>query len=860
MNWYCRTFKFSVKITDVDELKYWNNTYSTDYAVVDNSAMENLRQILGSVIGHLNLASEIFKTGVRSPNANTQQQAAEILPDIANIDALHQETEKTNAALQQKAGDVINVKMHSILVNMIHMIHSANFTPMQVKSLAQIAQGVNAPASEFADEANAANLNNFLQNAIYNIKDPEAKSLRIIREILQNSADAAMEAWRTDNSNIPEIMISTIEHKDNTMDLIVEDNGIGMNWDILSNKFFPYFESGKGQNPDDAGGFGIAKALIQESPEQGWSIDTGSADTDGIHSSRFHKNMFLGTPRTQYTPINSQIRPSGAGTTLTLYKIPQVNNYQIVSFGEKYATNGVLKIYVNGRPCKPRFVLNELLPLGSDLTSFVNAMASSDAEKEIVENVLETSQEKLQSSLGQLRFSTGDTETVAEFFISPEELGSFYVILNDQYQFNTNDYISKLNIICSIHTNARPGNEAYPVDPGRENLRSPYKEPVDEVKDILKEIIRKITSNKLFAEGLNIFSVNKDAPPMSTVSDEENTEVDLMQKALTRSYTQAFPESPPEEEQELTSEEATQLITQVVTGGAPPSEQPPGQPPLPGQPPPSEQTYERPPIGPEHPMPIEPQAGISEEQKAILNKAIGVLQAQDKERFTLQDINELIESLSTPATISIQKNFISTDTLQDTLANTTEMLVLWQKVLKIVMDKTASYGRSTYEKKFIPGLIFSDEALALYSPPEQGSDQHSISINPLVIASIVQPQKFEDMQSATEIEKRDEFSEVASMSANKYTANRLAVFLFHEAIHELTHLLFPDSYGVENFHAHVSKMENICHFEFKRIQQETSTLVKAISKKASRLISSIDKDIKRRKEPTLMQTVPLSSS
>ena len=83
------------------------------------------------------------------------------------------------------------------------------------------------------------------------------------------------------------------------MDMTITDNGVGMDWELLTKGFFSYFESGKEQEESATGGYGIAKSIIQQTPEHGWSIET-----QGHHTSRWGRDMFYAEPYIEnYIPI-----------------------------------------------------------------------------------------------------------------------------------------------------------------------------------------------------------------------------------------------------------------------------------------------------------------------------------------------------------------------------------------------------------------------------------------------------------------------------------------------------------------------------------------------------------------------------
>jgi hypothetical protein len=71
--------------------------------------------------------------------------------------------------------------------------------------------------------------------------------------------------------------------------------------------------------------------------------------------------------------------------------------------------------------------------------------------------------------------------------------------------------------------------------------------------------------------------------------------------------------------------------------------------------------------------------------------------------------------------------------------------------------------------------------------------------------------------------------------------------LFHEAIHEITHLLYPDYYSgsSEEFHKMISKMENVNHFNYGEIRDEVKRYMPQLKKDTDKLIRRIKKDKKK---------------
>jgi hypothetical protein len=509
----------------------------------------------------------------------------------------------------------------------------------------------------------------------------------------------------------------------------------------------------------------------------------------------------MGTPKEEaYEAPKSQLVQNNGGTTLSLFGVPSVEDYEISDICKKYATNSELKIFVNNNEIVPAFYLNELQSI-SDVGNFVKSVSKNRGEEDIAEEIIK---KNMTNGVGQLRFQDGQYLTTVDFYIKRQEYsGKFYLFLNNQYQFDK-DYITKADIICNVKTNTRPGMDNYPVDPGRENLREPYATSVNELFTQIRETLKDIFENKLFKEGLSTFLFNKNANPLVIRKDPNSK--DANESLGESGFGSIFSNSGTKSKEEFV-EQLEYLKNEQEQKG--------------------------------------------DKSKAnILNNIIQEVRSDDN--FTFEEkAKEIIEELETPALISVQKDFVSFD-LSHNRTLTRHILKAWKDTLKLISEKiTPRYlriSRSKSDKKFIPGLIFSDECLALYLPPqEKGSDLYGILINPISIASIVDPELFNKIIINKDKPQNTELSD-SSVTMDETPINRLATFLFHEAIHELTHLLYPDSWsGYEEFHMHISKNEILCHFEFEKVREITKKYMPEIKKNVKKLITQMGKDTANKK-------------
>jgi len=803
------------------------------------AALEPGRAILGGILKRLNTIAAVLKDGIRRPSQKTIALAKEMYPEFQYLIFTQQASQHSEKLLsgiskyiQQNPGtDYSQQTFVSILLSMAHTISHSSFDSDDLAMLKTIAEGsINTAPTAYEDEVEASRVAQFLKQSIYSVKDPAQRTLRVVREVLQNSADAIMQNQHINPTNKAEIRIDTHVHHDSqgsSMDLRVTDTGVGMNWDTVAKKFFVYFASGK-ENTEDAGGFGIAKAYIQEVPEEGWSLDTNS-----LHTSKFQKSRYFSKQRSEnYQPPTSRVQPlPNGGTVITLYNIPAADDYGFRSLAEKYSTNGILKIFINGEDISPKFLLSELRPIDPRLSAITEEVGTSEMEKLIIQNTIfmTTKDGGSASNIGDLKWEVDNRITTAKFFIKSKhnQSGSMYVFLNGQYQFDSG-YIPKADLICMIQTNSRPGDDSYPVDPGRENLRAPYLEQTKAIFDQLKDLLTKISENELFKQGLNVHMFNTDMDPMNTVDKEDDPwrrdqeEISESKKKNTRDAI----------------ESAWYSVTQSgLFGGGEKTEKDKRQEFIEAV----EETIRNKPL--------------DSGQKAIVNSAISnILDTEDKEKFDIEEaMNMVVDGLTTPGVVAVQKDFVSPELARDRLDLTGSTLLLWQRVLNIIMNriKPRAKRQSSRNKSFMPGLIYSNEALALYMPPQKESvgsktsNTYMIMVNPITVSSIVDPKYFTQQLEMDTNRDSNAFGEeeVAVHEIKDETPiNKLAAFMFHTAIHELTHLMFPDSYGHETFHAQISKIESICHFDFPAVRNEVKKFMRPIKRDSRKLITAIKKE------------------
>lgn len=791
--------KTAMRSEDINALAAW-----------DGQDLNSLRLILGNVFSHLNEASNIFNYGSRSMKPQYVQRAGQLLPDLQNLPQLKANLQQTSTILAQNFAGNPQIQ---VLQNMIHAIQNASFTPQQEQALAAIASGNMAQRPGFVPEADPEQMVNFLKQRIYGQASPEGITLKVIRECLQNACDAAIhpQLKAANPAHVPTIQLQTHQYKEkdesgnekSMLDIVISDNGIGMDWAVLSDKFFRYFESGKGDMGGiSAGGFGIAKALIQETPQHGWAVDT-----NGLHSSRFGRNMYMGTPTNEaYQPPQSQIQQNAnGGTSLSLFGLAMPYSLSSISDLCKNYAIGQVQIFFNGAQIQPRFTMEELKPIGGRFENVAAALAENPTEANVINEITQRAVEK-GNGLGNLNWepSPGKRTSISFAMKKMRYGGELIVLVNNQFQFTESKYFEKADLICNVQTNLTPKDEGYPIDPGRVNLTDPYKEAVQKVCQEIGELLKDISRDELFKEGLDISIFNKDMKPLSVFEGEE--EMTPEQQALRAQFEQINSLNQPgffkEEKPVETPQEVAQRISAIAQSG-----------------------------------------NFTPEQRNILTAAATALQEDSEKRVNVRDeINKIIEGLTTPASMIIQKNYVSKEAIAQHPELTTNLILLWQSIVRSVVKQGGKMfrgGRGRGGKSYVPGIVFSNEALALYSPPnpKRNMNYATISINPMVVASVLDPENFEK-----KIEGTDEMNPTLGGDTDIMPVDKLTALLFHEAVHEVTHLMFPDYAGsYDEFHVHISKMERACHFLEPQIRKECKRYIKNLRNDMKKMITLVSK-------------------
>lgn len=795
------------------------------------NSVGELRYLLGELMKEVNEVSKIYKTSMRSPSQENIQAAKKIIDELENWSEILKHLQLIKNLFASSSKHFLRFANNSNhILSIIQYLEKAKFSQSQIETIRQITSGQNNLAGrDFPDEVNQEGMDKVFRNSIYNIQSGAEKTLKVLREVLQNAVDAThpqqkpeltlREGW------LPEVHVETSIFKDHNtneylMDIIVEDKGVGMDWDIISKKFFVTFESGKNNDIGATGGFGIAKALIQDAPDHGWSIDTNN-----IHSSRFHKNVFLGTRKTnQYDPPKSEI--SNNGTKLSLYGLPYVMTEHIEKLCSVYATNGKVKIFLNGKEQTPSFLLDadDVKQISREnLNSLAQVASDDESEKEVADRVLEKKKSAISEKIQEVGLLSGERNKYSFYLKRSNNSGKLYVMLNGQYQFDEEKYMSRLDVIVSVETKARPGDNDYPLDPGREYLRGNAKNLVDEFVSLIKDFARELSNDELFKDGIESLIVNDQERPMMIDEEESTTQKkDIMMKSLQQVTGGAFEETEEEvqnqdaqkrhEFDQKTNEEKIELVVRNLSSK------------------------------------VDENSPFSKD--AIKRMVSSAVESSEDRVEQNKKIKEIIEGLVTPGHILVQKNFVAKKAVSENPKMTGEMLIIWQKTVKLIIKKMTSViesYNSARRRPFVPGLIYSDEALGLYMPSKSDRAFDSICINPITMSAYILPKLFRE--KLDDSREKDAFSILDQMEDSKDGSDtpttRLAKFIFHVAVHEVCHFLYPDGYAPENFHKYITKIELICHDEYDQVRKIVKTHMPGLKKSARQLIGIVKKNKKK---------------
>lgn len=827
-NWYITKIRKTAFANEAAALQEWIRSNSLE--ISNESINSVLRPTLGKIVFDLNKISLLIKNSVKkgiTPELILEAQS--VLPRIPNIDQIKELSNQTFSLLQSKA-DQNSYSGISVAKNLAHYIANIHFGEQQASQIRSVANN-SVQNSQYNPEEDTEATSNILANAIYgSVANTTEEVKTVFREILQNSADAARLRHQQNQTIRPLITIQTSLIPGNEfMDAIVTDNGVGMDWNIVANKFFVLGASGKTGQEASTGGFGIAKAKIMTTPQEGWAVDTG-----GIHTNQFNKNIFhtmkQGDP---YVPPVSRVSTAEVkGTTLSLFKLPKLDDWQLKNVLNLFAGDD-LDITLNGTEIVPKFKISEFFNIVNP-DSLVQALLTQDNESILSKNKNSDSFVSLSKKITPQEIG----KTKIQFFIKRSQSGyggQVHYMLNQQFQF-TSGYCSLADIIVYMTTTSRPGEKDYPVSAGRDSLRDTIKNKIENIITDLQFFLSMIASSELlFKEGVDTYEYNESLPPLTTSRHQKNTTYNNFQKtfenaiSIGSSLGYASPmntevedqlnTSPIDNNTTMDSEELASRLTNAANN-----------------------------------------LNLKDREKYIITAFASALESERDDGIKVaQQVQQIIEALSSPALVQVQSNFVSKNFVKDDAVFTSSLLVCWQQILKYIVAGLKTKQDLQYDEyDFIPGLIYSDKCLALFQPPnkEKKIRYNTISINPMTVAAIVDPDLFNKEIIGSIINKNEDkvvdfsgpsdFAEVQDESGNPekiMPTARLAAFLFHEAVHELCHMYYPD-FGdrYEGFHSNISKLENYMHFAQQGIYQIVKRHMKRLKQDSVKLIRAVRDD------------------
>jgi len=754
----------------------------------------SLRKVLGAIMSRLNHLSEVVKSGVNAQiTPDIIGKAQYLLPDLANLGYMHQ-------ILPQVMEKARSLGADNLMLRMIHAIMQAHAADQHLAVVNSVAQG-QIPSDEYT-EVDVAGAKKFLSSSIYSTGDAQQKTLTVIRELLQNSIDAAVEMKkRNPGGPAPRVDVTTMlrtfpgateeEKSVKVLDLMVHDNGVGMDWDTLRTKFFRAYSTGKGDYEDATGGYGIAKSVIQETPQHGWSVETG-----GVHSSSYGKNLYFADKEKYAPPVPMpDMQVSDHGTTVTLFGLPYAGTWEIERMCQRFSL-GQAEIYLNNQKIEPTFQYKGR-ELTNDLSTLIDEVSDNDVEKRAATNVAKKMAPNVKMpNLSNLTWNFEDgTSTTIKFGLvkNSSSIGSVFVMLNGQFQYEDNQWLPKIHILCFVETTTKPGSDGYPLDPGRDNLRKPYSDVVSMVIESVKNLLRKITENSLFSKGLVVKKYNASKQAMTARSvGQKNTDLGdkirstLSAPNMTESVYEPEPEGKTENEQREV-ERTNRIVQQII--------------------------------------PPEISDQLDQVQQSMISSAAGVF----RETKDSQEVEKILDAIDTPCAIVFQKDFNKQASVEANPQVVSSLLLLWQTALRRILQKSMAITGEEIDKPLIPGAIFSNEANAVSIPADE-NNPHIIGVNPLSFAALIEPEMFSKLAG-----KKDELGNVPKVEGEREgtMSDKVANFLHHAATHEMTHYYYP---GSEGFHSGVTLVEAVSHGLYEELKKDVRKYMKPLRKETKQLL------------------------
>ena len=285
---------------------------------------------------------------------------------------------------------------------------------------------------------------------LYNSKNLGALA---VRECLQNSIDAIRKAVELNQIAAGEGKVEIVVDGDN---LIIQDNGCGMNLEDIHTKFLTLGGTTKGDG--SVGGFGLAKSVILGCGE-GFKVTTQDNEfsSDDIGKNSIHKCEFI-----QGMKIEAYNVQAGNGKLISqVYEF----NGSILDYVASSSIDDVT-IYLNKKLVKPWFV-------PTDKTARLPYEFNISTE-----------------------MIPKDTDIKINVYKSNNSHSYLYVRLRGLTQYKS--YLcwnANCNIVLDIDTDISPRDIDYPFSTNREGLKSQYQGIVEAIKDKVSQSPISISRN-----------------------------------------------------------------------------------------------------------------------------------------------------------------------------------------------------------------------------------------------------------------------------------------------------------------------------------------------------------------------------
>ena len=688
-----------------------------------------------------------------------------------------------------------------------------------IKEAAEIAaRPIRKVKKEKIVEINIGQATQALIRAQYNISNTQEFTLVVIRELMQNAADACNKKHHERGEpgsvwiEIKEAIGGghVLDREGNAVplcDIICRDSGVGMDWETVRKKFLVLLESGKTDDLNATGGFGAASGVIMAIPEHGWTLET-----NGVAASRGSKSAYFAAGNKSKGHPLGKFHPSmrSTGTSVTLMGMAKVDDWTISNMMQKYTVGSEISFYFDGEKIVPAFDIKTFAPL-SDNIEDIAAVALRGSSEQIVNLARMDITRKGETFKdtgyvgGTKRWNFDSDKFVAiRLLVAPVERNPHSTLstwcnpaylLNNQFQFESSTKIPNLRIIVSVTTNIRPLQPNYPVSTGRDSLISEFKRSVEETISRIQKTCNEISENKVLLSGTITTILNPDLQGLSI-----NT-------ATGKSATlEALEEIESEGARERTPEEWIALLEKGALGN---------------------------------------------QGRDQASAVIEMLRDRDKSRHLFAaDIEEMFKITEFPVSICIEKDYLPSELVHANREAWLSSVLLWSFTLKTLMKALEPFiksqiGSTGAAQQLIPGIVISKECVGLYNPPVDRTNQLAqISINPLAICQMLFPE-------ATEQAAKGLFNPETNLALVHSTRNeeRISISLFHTGVHELTHFYFPDSYGgPARFHSKISYLEAACHLEYPAIRNRVQEMSQHIIEDCYRMLKIINQDAKSERQ------------